>query len=94
MPSTITLMLRSARQGRVSKHARHQRSLVQETLTPHRSATGPSLFRGAERAYIAVSGYAECSVVGSIILRISVIFVAGKPLISACFLIMLSSFAR
>ncbi len=35
-----------------------------------------------------------CSVVGSIILRISVILVAGKPLISACFLMIASSFAR
>ena len=35
-----------------------------------------------------------CSVVGSIILRISVILVAGKPLISACFLMMSSSLAR
>jgi hypothetical protein len=35
-----------------------------------------------------------CSVVGSIILRISVILVAGKPLISACFRMMSSSLAR
>lgn len=34
------------------------------------------------------------SVVGSIILRTSVIFVAGKPLISACFRMMPLSLAR
>ncbi len=38
--------------------------------------------------------YAACSVVGSIILRTSVILVAGKPLISACLRMMASSFAR
>ncbi len=37
---------------------------------------------------------APCSVVGSIILPISVILVAGKPLMSACFLMMSSSLAR
>ena len=36
----------------------------------------------------------EAAVVGSIIFFTSVIFVAGKPLISACLLIMASSFAR
>ena len=34
------------------------------------------------------------AVVGSIVLRISVIFVAGKPLISACLRMMPSSLAR
>jgi hypothetical protein len=38
--------------------------------------------------------YAAFSVVGSIILRTSVILVAGKPLISACLRMMASSFAR
>ena len=37
---------------------------------------------------------AGCSVVGSIILRTSVILVAGKPLISACLRMMSSSLAR
>jgi hypothetical protein len=36
----------------------------------------------------------EAAVVGSIIFLTSVIFVAGKPLISACFRMMASSLAR
>jgi hypothetical protein len=39
-------------------------------------------------------GYPAFSVVGSIILRISVIFVAGNPLISACLRMICSSTAR
>jgi len=38
--------------------------------------------------------YSARSVVGSIILRTSVIFVAGKPLISACLWMSASSLAR
>jgi hypothetical protein len=41
-----------------------------------------------------LSDQSDRSVVGSIILRTSVILVAGKPLISACLRIMSSSLAR
>jgi len=57
-----------------------------QTASPPRSGDGPI-------AAVPAVGYC-CAVVGSIILPMSVILVAGNPLISACFRITASSLAR
>ena len=67
------------------------RAGIFRTGTTNRLGSGSSNSFGNE---IGRCGQGACSVVGSIILRTSVILVAGKPLTSACFFMIASSLAR
>jgi len=83
-----------------STEARNRPDVVQkdQAIGNRRSTAGFSRgeSRSASRSTQNSDAAAQpaCSVVGSIILRTSVILVAGKPLISARFLMMSSSLAR